>query len=134
MWAQLENAQAITDARLTSWSHYHALLAPFEAKALLRRPIIPEHCQHNAHMYYVLLNDDADRDAVLATLKTHEIFSVFHYVPLHNSPAGKRYARTHGTMAVTNRQSARLIRLPLWVGITPEQQLRVVDVLAHALA
>ena len=133
LWAQLEEAQAITARRMTSWKYYHAALAQLEAKGVLRRPVIPEGCEHNAHMYYVLLGPEIDRQTVLSELKRNEIYSVFHYVPLHSSPAGQRYGRVHGAMDVTNRQSECLVRLPLWVGLTEAQQERVVDVLANAV-
>lgn len=129
LWAQLEEADRITEDRLDSWRRYHELLEPLETKGFLRRPIVPEGCQHNAHMYYVLLASEIDRQEVLAEFKRNEIFSVFHYVPLHSSPAGIRYGRAHGELEVTVRQSERLIRLPLWVGLSAEQQSRVVDVL-----
>lgn len=132
LWAQLEEAQAITARRMASWKHYHAELAPLEAKRVLRRPVIPEGCEHNAHMYYVLLAPEVNRQAVLSELKRNEIYSVFHYVPLHSSPAGQRYGRVHGTMDVTNRQSECLVRLPLWVGLTEAQQAKVVGVLTQA--
>lgn len=134
LWAQLEEAQSITAKRLASWERYHAALASIEAKGVLRRPVIPEDCQHNAHMYYVLLAPEIDRQAVLIELKRNEINSVFHYVPLHSSPAGQRYGRVHGVLDVTNRQSERLVRLPLWVGLSPEQQARVVTVLTEVVA
>jgi dTDP-4-amino-4,6-dideoxygalactose transaminase len=133
LWAQLEDAQLITTQRLANWEHYHAALAPLEAQGLLRRPIVPADCQHNAHMYYVLLAPKIDRQAVLGELKRNEIFSVFHYVPLHSSPAGKRYGRTHGSLEITDSLSDRLVRLPLWVGLTGAQQDRVVQVLADTL-
>jgi dTDP-4-amino-4,6-dideoxygalactose transaminase len=133
LWAQLEEARAITNLRLASWERYHAAIAPLEAKGVLRRPVIPEGCQHNAHMYYVLLAPSIDRQAVLAALKCNDIYSVFHYVPLHSSPAGQRYGRVHGSMEITNMQSERLIRLPLWVGLTREQQDRIVGVLEDAV-
>ncbi|MDI1341194.1 dTDP-4-amino-4,6-dideoxygalactose transaminase [Polaromonas sp.] len=133
LWAQLEDAQNITTQRLANWEHYHAALAALEAHGLLRRPIVPAECQHNAHMYYVLLAPHIDRQAVLAELKRNEVFSVFHYVPLHSSPAGKRYGRTHGSLEITDSLSDRLVRLPLWVGLTEAQQDRVVQVLADAL-
>jgi dTDP-4-amino-4,6-dideoxygalactose transaminase len=132
LWAQLEEAQAITSQRLASWQHYHELLAPFEQQGTLRRPIIPEECQHNAHMYYVLLNPEIDRQRVLSILKQNAIDAVFHYVPLHSSPAGQRYGRAHGSLTVTNQQSERLIRLPLWVGLTEQQQNKIVDLLLNA--
>lgn len=131
LWAQLEEARSITNARLQSWDTYHLSLSSLEAQGALRRPIIPAWCQHNAHMYYVILASEIDRQAVLAELKREEINAVFHYVPLHSSPAGQRYARTHGSMEVTNAQSERLIRLPLWVGLTAEKQKRIVDVLTQ---
>jgi len=133
LWAQLEEAQAITTQRIASWEYYHAALVPLEAKGVLRRPVIPEGCQHNAHMYYVLLGPEIDRQAVLGELKRNEIYSVFHYVPLHSSPAGQRYGRVDGVLDVTKRQSECLVRLPLWVGLTEAQQDRVVDVLANAI-
>ncbi|MHC8343375.1 dTDP-4-amino-4,6-dideoxygalactose transaminase [Pseudomonas sp. RT6P73] len=131
LWAQLEEADRITENRLDSWKRYHELLDPLEAKGVLRRPIVPGDCQHNAHMYYVLLASDIDRQKVLAEFKRNEILSVFHYVPLHSSPAGVRYGRAHGELRVTVSQSERLIRLPLWVGLSAEQQHRVVEVLSN---
>jgi dTDP-4-amino-4,6-dideoxygalactose transaminase len=129
LWAQLEEADRITKERLAIWQRYHELLEPLEAKGILRRPIVPDDCEHNAHMYYVLLAPGIDRRKVLDYFKRDEIWSVFHYVPLHSSPAGKRYGRSQGDLAVTNQQSERLVRLPLWVGMLDEQQDRVVRVL-----
>ncbi|HEY8607340.1 MAG TPA: dTDP-4-amino-4,6-dideoxygalactose transaminase [Noviherbaspirillum sp.] len=133
LWAQLEDAEAITRDRLQAWDRYHAALAPLEQRGLLRRPVVPADCRHNAHMYYVLLSPHIDRQAVLSELKQNDIYSVFHYVPLHSSPAGRRFARTHGAMEVTDTQSERLIRLPLWVGLAEEQQSFVVDTLERAM-
>lgn len=84
-------------------------------------------------MYYVLLAPEIDRQKVLDSFKRNEIWSVFHYVPLHSSPAGKRYGRPHGDLDVTNQQSERLVRLPLWVGLSDEQQDRVVRVLRNSV-
>jgi dTDP-4-amino-4,6-dideoxygalactose transaminase len=133
LWAQLEEATAITLQRMALWDRYHAALQRLESRGTLRRPVIPEGCQHNAHMYYVLLGEGIDRQAVLRNLKREEIHSVFHYVPLHSSPGGLRYGRTHGSMEVTDRQSERLIRLPLWIGLSQQQQDRVVDLLSSAV-
>ncbi|MDZ4076343.1 MAG: dTDP-4-amino-4,6-dideoxygalactose transaminase [Hylemonella sp.] len=126
LWAQLEEAQRITTERLALWERYHQALEPLEARGLLRRPVVPRECQHNAHMYYVLLAPEINRQAVLSMLKDAAINAVFHYVPLHSSPAGKRYGRVHGSMEMTDRQSERLVRLPLWLGLTPEIQERVI--------
>lgn len=133
LWAQMEEADRITKERLASWQVYHELMEPLEQKGVLRRPIVPVDCQHNAHMYYVLLAPGIDRQQVLSQLKKNDIDSVFHYVPLHSSPAGQRFGRAHGGLEVTIRQSERLVRLPLWVGLTAEQQHRIVNVLRNAL-
>lgn len=133
LWAQLEEADAITKDRLAAWERYHGMLSPLEAEGLIRRPIVPEDCQHNAHMYYVLLAPGIDRQHVLGEFKRNEISSVFHYVPLHSSPAGRRFGRQHGELEITDRQSDRLVRLPLWVGLTAEHQERVLDVLRRSL-
>lgn len=133
LWAQLEEADRITQDRLASWQRYHEMLKPLESKGVLRRPIVPNDCQHNAHMYYVLLAPEIDRQKVLDEFNRNDIGAVFHYIPLHSSPAGQRYSRAHGALDVTNSQSGRLIRLPLWVGLTEQQQDRVVDVLMMSL-
>jgi dTDP-4-amino-4,6-dideoxygalactose transaminase len=134
LWAQLEEARAITNSRLAIWDNYHAALAELELQGALRRPIVPESCQHNAHMYYVLLAPGVERQVILDELKRHAIYAVFHYVPLHSSPAGARYGRVHGSMDVTDGYSERLLRLPLWLGLSSDQQERVVSVLGSALA
>lgn len=127
LWAQFEDAERITNQRLSIWQRYHELMEPLERKGLLRRPIVPIDCKHNAHIYYVLLANGIDRQRVLSELKKNDIYSVFHYVPLHTSPAGLRYGRAHGELGVTDRQSERLLRLPLWLGLSTQQQDRIVD-------
>jgi dTDP-4-amino-4,6-dideoxygalactose transaminase len=133
LWAQLENAQAITQERLQVWQRYHAALEPLEQRGLLRRPVVPAGCEHNAHMYFILLAPGIERQPVLEHLKRQNIFPVFHYVPLHSSPGGRRYGRVHGSMEVTDRQSEALIRLPLWVGLEAQEQQRIVSALQDAL-
>ena len=131
LWAQLEEAEAITQKRLELWEHYHEMLEPLERRRMLRRPVVPDHCQHNAHMYYVLLSPGMNRQHVLSELKRYNIGAVFHYVPLHSSPAGSRYGRVHGSLDITVDSAERLIRLPLWMGLRNEQQDEVVDILAN---
>lgn len=131
--AQLEEAQGITERRMASWEAYHERLATLETEGLLRRPVIPEACQHNAHMYYVLLAPGQDRQAVLRHLKNDGISAVFHYVPLHSSPGGQRFGRAHGDLSLTTALSERLVRLPLWVGLDSKSQDKVCESLAHAL-
>lgn len=133
LWAQLEEADRIIKERLVSWQRYHELMEPLERQGLLRRPIVPADCQHNAHMYYVLLPPEIDRQKVLSELKENDIFSVFHYIPLHSAPAGQRYGRVHGELGITVRQSERLVRLPLWIGLSFEQQAWIVEILRKAL-
>jgi dTDP-4-amino-4,6-dideoxygalactose transaminase len=134
LWAQFEEADSITKRRMASWNRYHSLLAPFEAAGRLRRPLLGEGCEHNGHLYYVLLSSEVNRQSVLDAFRRNEISSVFHYVPLHSSPAGLKYGRAHGDLRVTDAVSENLIRLPLWVGLTEEMQDRVVGTLGKALA
>src|SRR5258707_2930276 len=133
LWAQLEQAERITRERMTIWQRYHEMLAPLEQHGLLRRPIVPADCQHNGHLYYVLLSPEIDRQIVLDELKKNGIHAVFHYVPLHSSPAGMRFGRAHGDLALTTSLSQRLIRLPIWIGLNEAQQQRIGDVLSATL-
>ncbi|HIG43365.1 MAG TPA: dTDP-4-amino-4,6-dideoxygalactose transaminase, partial [Gammaproteobacteria bacterium] len=131
--AQLERAEWITQNRLDSWLLYQQTLESLEAAGHLRRPSIPEHCVHNAHMYYIVLADHTSRDALLARLNNAGINAVFHYVPLHTSPAGQQFARLGSEMNITEAMAPRLIRLPLWVGMTAEEIGRVCKALASSL-
>jgi len=129
LFAQLEEAKNITNNRLAIWREYDLCLASLESKGVLQRPTIPAGCEHNGHMYYVVLAPEIDRDFVLKELSKKGVHAVFHYVPLHSSPAGLRYGKASGTMNVTNEKSSGLIRLPLWVGLSPEKQAYVVNIL-----
>ncbi len=133
LWAQFEDADRITKERLISWDRYHELLRPLEIAGFLRRPSVPVTCQHNAHMYYVVLAEELSRQKVLDNLKSHGINAVFHYVPLHSSPAGRRYGKLAGSMQRTDSLSSRMVRLPLWVGISVSEQERVADVLLQSV-
>jgi Predicted pyridoxal phosphate-dependent enzyme apparently involved in regulation of cell wall biogenesis len=115
--AQLEEADDINRRRMAIWERYDAWAAPLEQQGLLRRPIVPEHCGHNAHMYYLLLPSLESRARYIEALKNQGISAVFHYIPLHSSPAGQRYGRTAGSMQVTDDTSDRLVRMPLWIGL-----------------
>lgn len=120
LWGQLERATDINRDRMATWQRYHEALEPLEAKGRLRRPIVPSDCTHNAHMYYILLPDLNVRTRVIESLARCGVGTVFHYVPLHSSPAGIRLARTPGPMPRTDAASTRLLRLPLWVGMQPD--------------
>ncbi|HEV2776399.1 MAG TPA: DegT/DnrJ/EryC1/StrS family aminotransferase, partial [Solirubrobacteraceae bacterium] len=117
LWAQLESASEITAERVRLWEHYHDAFAELELEQAVTRPTIPPHCRHNAHMYYLLVSRPELRDPLLEDLDRRGVNSVFHYVPLHSSPAGRRFGRADRDLAVTDTVSASLIRLPLWVGM-----------------
>jgi dTDP-4-amino-4,6-dideoxygalactose transaminase len=133
LFAQLEAAEEITARRLAVWNQYHELLEGLEQKGVLRRPVVPENCQHNGHMYYILLAEQYERDKVIEGLRSVGIHAVFHYVPLHDSPAGLRYARVGSELPNTETLPARLIRLPMWVGLESSDVERVVSELAKIL-
>jgi dTDP-4-amino-4,6-dideoxygalactose transaminase len=133
LWAQLQDAEAITAARRTRWYAYHAALTELASAGRLTCPTVPDACALNGHIYYVLLPSDADRGAVLSQLRASGIGSAFHYVPLHSSPGGLRYGRVSGSMAITDDATARLIRLPMSTVITPQEQARVVAALGDIL-
>ena len=132
LWAQIEESENITRRRLALWNKYHLGLEILEQANVLRRPVIPADCGHNAHMYYILLPNLEKRTALIGELKHHSIGAVFHYIPLHSSPAGIRYGRPFGKMTVTNSVSERLLRLPLWLGLEEHQDFviqQIVDAL-----
>jgi dTDP-4-amino-4,6-dideoxygalactose transaminase len=132
LYAQMEEADVITKRRLAMWNTYHQWFAEAERAGKLRRPVVPAHCSHNAHMYYILLPDLERRTAVIERLRHAGVQSVFHYIPLHSAPAGRKYGRAHGEMMVTNDTADRLLRLPQWVGLE-EQQTEVIQTILSAL-
>lgn len=132
LWGQMEAADAITGHRLDLWAGYHGGFAELEAAAGLRRPVVPSDCAGNAHMYYLLLPRETDRPDFIKTLSEMGVNCVSHYVPLHSSKAGRQLSRFSGSMTLTDNLAARLVRLPMWVGLEPHQQ-RVIDGVRHAL-
>jgi dTDP-4-amino-4,6-dideoxygalactose transaminase len=133
LWGQFEHADELTRRRLAHWHEYDDALADLERKGLLRRPIVPSHCEHNAHLYYVLVEDLATRTRALQRMSAAGIVAVFHYVPLHSSPAGRRFGRASGELPVTDSVGERLIRLPLWNDIRSEDIARVTQALWDTL-
>jgi dTDP-4-amino-4,6-dideoxygalactose transaminase len=133
LWAQLEGAQHITAKRLELWNRYREASTTLEALGV-RAPVVPAECEHNAHLFYLLLPLAAQRNEILTELNARGINAVFHYVPLHSSPAGRRYARPAGAMRVTDDCSARLIRLPLWVGMPEDAPQMIVERLRESVA
>jgi dTDP-4-amino-4,6-dideoxygalactose transaminase len=132
--AQMEQADSITQRRLAIWARYHDAFADLEAAGQVRRPIVPQHCRHNAHMYYLLLPDGAAQAAFISRLAQRGIQSVFHYVPLHSSPFGQEIGRAVGDLRHTDALSGRLVRLPLWLGLEEHLDRIVDEVIAAAAA
>jgi dTDP-4-amino-4,6-dideoxygalactose transaminase len=121
LWAQLEQSDYILQRRIDVWNYYHSQFVELEALGLARRPMIPAHCQHNGHIYHLLLNDLGTRTDLMAHLKQKGIQSTFHYVPLHSAPAGLKYGRMSGSLAVTDKVSDCIVRLPLGSGMTHQE-------------
>lgn len=117
LYAQLERASWIVQKRMRLWRQYHSAFSDLEKKGKLRRPIVPAQCRHNAHLYYLLLSDRQKRDWFIRQTNKLGINTVFHYVPLHSSPAGRRFGRAQAPMKCTDRTSGCLVRLPLWIGM-----------------
>ena len=126
LWAQLEMADEINNDRLHSWHEYDAAFKPLESAGKLGLPAIPDGCVHNAHMYYIKCKDLAERTALISFLKERDILAVFHYVPLHSAPAGERFGRFDGEDRYTTAESDRLLRLPMYYGLTAEDRGRVI--------
>ncbi|NTW83869.1 MAG: dTDP-4-amino-4,6-dideoxygalactose transaminase [Chlorobiaceae bacterium] len=133
LYAQLEYAESITARRIDIWNEYHRSLAELEAKGIISRPVIPDGCSHNAHLYYILLESPEQRNGILAKCKEKGIGTVFHYIPLHNSPAGRKYGRVHGKMTYTENLSERLLRLPLWPKLTSDDQAEVLGMIFSSI-
>ncbi len=128
--AQMEFGEAITSRRLALWGRYHSWAAEHEREGRVRRPIVPADCEHNAHMYYLLLPDLAARTRFIDAMRASGVSAVFHYIPLHSAPQGLKCARFSGSMEVTELVSAQLVRLPLWLGL--EDRLDEVFTAANA--
>jgi dTDP-4-amino-4,6-dideoxygalactose transaminase len=134
LWAQIQEAEAITARRLEIWRRYHAAFADLEKLERVRRPIVPADCVHNAHMYYLLTPGKVERTRLIEELAARQIQAVFHYVPLHSSVAGRRFGRSAGSLSITDDVSERLVRLPLWYDMDDHQIDRVVAAVSGALA
>lgn len=129
LWAQLEQADRINDNRLEMWNRYYDAFAKYANGEGLSLPVIPDECTHNAHMFYVKLADLDERTAFIQHLKNNGVQATFHYIPLHSSPAGRKYGTFHGADEFTTQESERLVRLPLYYGLSREDQ----DTVIHAV-
>lgn len=130
--AQLDHAEQITRNRKRIWERYHQAFEDLERSGRVRRPVVPSECTHNGHIYYLLLDDLDDRQRFISELGEKGIGCVFHYVPLHQSPFGKRVGRKSGSLAITSKSSEKLVRLPMWYGLETHQN-RVIDAVLRVL-
>ena len=118
LWAQLEEADAINNDRLATWNAYYEAFLPLQSSGRIELPVVPADCIHNAHMFYLKCKDLEERTTFISFLKEHGVQAVFHYVPLHSAPAGLKFGRFHGEDVCTTAESDRLVRLPMYYGIT----------------
>ena len=121
LYAQLELADEITQARMDRWKQYYELLMPLADEGKIELPFIPEHCEHNAHMFYIKAQNIEERTRLESFLKEHGVHAVFHYVPLHSAPAGQKFGRFHGEDKYTTKESERLLRLPMFYTLTADE-------------
>ena len=126
LWAQLEMADTIRKDRLDSWNYYNEELRPLAEAGYIEQPFIPDYADHNAHMYYIKTKDLETRGRLIDFMRKHDILTVFHYVPLHSAPAGKKFGRFHGEDKYTTKESERLLRLPMYYQLKEEDQEQVV--------
>lgn len=127
LYAQFIEAQKIYDQRMSSWNRYYERLLPLSQAGHIELPFVPDGCVHNAHMFYIKVRDIEERTDFLRFLKAHGVYAVFHYIPLHSAPAGKRLGRFHGEDRYTTRESERLVRLPMYYGLSLKQIDYVVE-------
>lgn len=129
LYAQLLAMDQIDEKRRQIYEYYHERLAPLEERGLIERPVVPDYAVHNAHMYYIKVKDLAVRSALISYMREKDVQCVFHYIPLHTSPAGLRFGRFHGEDEYTTRESERLMRLPMFYSLTMEDAKYVTDCL-----
>lgn len=122
LWAQLQVADQINDDRLNSWHEYYDAFKPLQEAGMVELPVVPEACVHNAHMFYLKCKDLQERTDLINYLKERDINAVFHYVPLHSAPAGEKFGRFDGEDKYTTKESDRLVRLPMYYGLTKEDR------------
>ncbi len=127
LWGELESADKIYEDRMNTWNYYDKALKKLEESGRIERPVIPDDCVHNAHMYYIKAKDLEERTRLLAYLKENGISAVFHYIPLHSAAAGIKYGRFSGEDKYTTKESERLLRLPLYYGMKQEDREKVVS-------
>ena len=131
LWAQMEVADKILNNRMNTWNLYYNKLKPLENKGILELPQIPKECKHNAHMFYIKVFDLSERTSLINYLKEKNISAVFHYIPLHSSPAGLKFGKFVGEDKYTTTESERLLRLPLYYGLEETKVDYIADSIQH---
>lgn len=121
VWAQFQIADKINQERKNSWNQYYKELGGLKEEGYIELPFVPAHCSHNGHMFYIKTQNIEERTELIQFLKKKEILTVFHYIPLHSSPAGRKYSVFCGEDRFTTRESERLLRLPMYYGLEKEQ-------------
>lgn len=121
LWAELEEADKVNENRLASWNHYYEGLSELSKQGKIDLPVVPEGCEHNAHMFYIKAKDLEERTRLISFMKEQGVGCVFHYIPLHSAPAGRKFGRFYGEDVYTTRESERLMRLPMYYGLEAEQ-------------
>lgn len=127
LWGELEQADRINDERLAAWGRYYEAFGCLERLGCIELPTVPNGCIHNAHMFYLKCRSLAERTELISFLKTQGVQASFHYVPLHTAPAGMRFGRFYGSDVYTTSESERLVRLPLYFGLSEFDQKRVIE-------
>lgn len=127
LWAQLEQADKIFDNRMRTWNLYYELLTDLQKQGVISLPVVPEHCTHNAHMFYIKVKDLDERTHLIDFLKEQGILAVFHYIPLHTAPAGRKFGVFCGEDRYTTKESERLVRLPMYYGLEEEKVVYIVN-------
>ena len=133
LFAQFSQMSEILERRLELWNLYHSYFQLLEEEGLINRPYIPNDCEHNGHIYYIVLKSEDQRDALIQKLNRNNIQGIFHYIPLHSSPAGRKYGKIKSSLPVTDELSKRLLRLPLWVEMSEESIVKIVKIIQSYL-
>ena len=128
LYGQLEQADKIFDDRMNTWNEYYKAFKDIAEAGKIELPTIPEGCEHNAHMFYIKCKDLEERTALISFAKENDVMMVFHYIPLHSAPAGKKFGRFSGEDIYTTKESERLVRLPLYYGLTEDDRNKVISV------
>ena len=127
LWAQLLHADEINENRKATWNRYYEAFAPLAKKGLFDIPTVPVGCEHNAHMFYLKCRDLEQRQEFIKFMKDRQLYCVFHYIPLHSAPAGYRFGRFNSTDTYTTKESERLVRLPMYFGLTEDDGDKVIE-------